>query len=69
MLCRHLLLGQLYQKRHADGFVIEKDAVGFLPVIAERLAVIRGDDDDCILEDLLRAKCGDELSYRGIDRR
>jgi hypothetical protein len=42
--CGHA--GRAQDERHMQRAVVQKDAVLLLPVLAERLAVIAGDDDD-----------------------
>ena len=44
-----------------DGFVIEENPVRFFPVRAQTLPMIRSDDDQGIIVELLRAEKADQL--------
>jgi hypothetical protein len=49
-------------ERHADGRVVDEDAVRLLAVLAEALAVVGGQDDQRVIEDAGRAEPVEEAA-------
>ena len=62
----HLVLRQLHQQWHTDGFVIQEDSVCVFAVCAQAFAMIGRHDNDRLVIKLHRPQRGDELPDRGI---
>jgi hypothetical protein len=50
-----------HEERHPKHLLIQEDAMGFLAVVAERLPVIAGDDDDRVLQQVAGCEVRGEL--------